>query len=47
MSEESKEKQKHFECFMVDKLLRPVPTLGIVELAEHNSELRPKRGKAR
>ena len=45
MSEESEE--KHFECFIVDKPLWPVPTQGIVEQAEQNGESRPQRGKGR
>ena len=36
MSEKSEE--KHFERFIVNKPLRPVPTQGIVEQAEQNGE---------
>ena len=40
ISEESE--KKHFERFIVDKPLRPVPSQDIVEQAEQNGELRPR-----
>ena len=36
--------KQHFERFIVNKLLRYVPTQGIVDHAEQNGELRPQRG---
>ena len=44
ISEESVKKQQHFERFIVNKPLRPVPTQGVVEQAEQNGELIPQRG---
>ena len=45
MSEESLKKKKHFECFIVNKPLWPVPTQGIAEQANQNGELRPQQHK--
>ena len=42
ITEESE--NKHFERFIINKPLRPVPTQGIVEQAKQNGELSPQRG---
>ena len=47
INEESGKKPKHFDHFIINKPLWPVPIQGIVEQAEQNGELRPQQGRVR
>ena len=41
---EKSNNKKHFECFIMNKPLRRVPTQGIVEQAKQNGKFSPQRG---